>query len=235
MSDKHATDAPKDIHAIMARYCALMEEIKDRTWAVRLALEGKLPVHPRVAVELSYLQLRMVCELIALACLMAHGDLGLMIGEKIKDEDRAGVILKMLETLHPKFYPRPIRQILNSAGVAEQIADITTGFLTREELPKLYGICGNELHQGTLRDVGRFPTTQKSNQEILGWYEKVLILLGHHKISLWNSSSEIWVGMEEKTTKKVFWSFMKPFFPTDPKIGLKARLREPAGPAWLFR
>ena len=84
-----------------------MEEIKGRTEAIRLALSGQLPVHPRVAVELSFLQLRMVCELIALACLMAHGDLGLTLPEKMKGEDHAGVILKVLEQLHPKFYPRP--------------------------------------------------------------------------------------------------------------------------------
>jgi hypothetical protein len=206
-------DAPEKIHATMARYCALMQEIKDRTNAIRLAIVGQLPVHPRVAADLSYLQLRMVSELIALACLMAHGDLGVVLSEKMKKEDRAGVILKMLERLHPEFYPRPIRQILNSSGVVERIADITAGFLTREELPKLYGVCGDELHQGTLYNVGRFPPISESNKEIQGWYEKILMLLGNHKIKIWNSASEIWVGMEEKTTKKVFWSFMTPYTP----------------------
>jgi hypothetical protein len=150
----------------------------------------------------------MVCELIALASVMAHGDFGVILSAKIKDEDRPGALLKMLEQIHPDCYPRPIKQILNSAGEVVSIDDIRTGFLTRAELPRLYGLCGNELHKGKLHKIGRFPKPEKSQREILNWYEKILWLLGNHKIKLHNSTSEIWVGMEEKNTHKVFWNFM---------------------------
>lgn len=207
--------APGNINEVMARYCALMEEIKDRTNAIQLVLGGKLPVHWRIGFELSYLQLRMVCELIALASVMAHGDLGVILNAKIKNEDRPGALLKMLEQIHPDCYPRPFKQILNSAGEVVRIDDIHSGFLTREELPQLYGLCGNELHKGKLHKIGRFPKPEKSQREILHWYGKVLWLLGNHKIKLHNSTSEIWVGMEEKTHKKVFWGFMITISPDD--------------------
>jgi hypothetical protein len=200
---------PSNLNQLMARYCALMQEIKDRTNAIRLAAGGQLPVHPRIAVELSYLQLRMVCELIALASVMAHGDLGVVLSAKIRDEDRPGALLKLLEKIHPDCYPHPIRQILNDAGEVGSIDDIHTGFLKRDELPRLYGLCGNELHQGKLEKIGRFPEPEKSYTVILSWYEKILRLLGNHRIKIYNSpDAEIWVGMEEKNTKQVFWSFM---------------------------
>jgi hypothetical protein len=144
---------------------------------------------------------------------MAHGDLGLALTSKMKDEDRPHVLLKMLENLHPDFYPRPFRQIHNSAGEVVSIEDITTGFLTREELPKLYGICGNQLHKGDFYKLGRFPTTEVSNREIAHWHGKILQLLGNHKIKLYNSTREIWVGMHEKTSQKVFWGFMEQLTP----------------------
>jgi hypothetical protein len=175
---------PQNINEIMARYCALMQEIKDRTNAIRVAALGQLPIHPRVGVELSFLQLRIVCELIALASVMAHGDLGVVLDAKIRDEDRPGALLKMLERVHPECYPRPIRQILDSSGVPVSIEDVHTGFLSRGELPRLYGICGNEVHQGKLERIGRFPKIENSYKEILEWYAKILQLLGHHKIKV---------------------------------------------------
>src|SRR5258708_31506216 len=114
-----------------------MQEIKDRTNSIRLAATGILLVHARVAVELSYLQLRMVCELIALASVMAHGELGVALSKKIRDEDRPGALLTMLETIHPKSFPRPIKHILNAAAEPTHIDDIHTGFPTPNKHPKV--------------------------------------------------------------------------------------------------
>lgn len=211
--EKLQVQTPQNLNEVMARYLALMQEIKDRTNAIGAAARNQLPVHPRIGVELSYLQLRMVCELIALASVMVQGDLGVLLDAKIREEDRPGALLKMLEKVQPECYPRPFKQIRNSQGEPTSGEDITTGFLTREELPKLYGLCGNELHQGKLERVGRFPKTENSYRTILHWREKIMLLLGMHKIKVYNSTSEIWVGMEETTTKKPFWSFMAQLTP----------------------
>jgi hypothetical protein len=206
-------ETPKNINDVMARYLALMQEIKDRVDAIRTAALNKLPVHPRIGVELSYLQLRMSCELIALASVMAHGDLGVVLDSKIKQEDRPGVLLKMLEKVHPECYPRPFKQTHNLQGELTSGEDLITGFLTRDELPRLYGLCGNELHKGKLERIGRFPKTEDSYKDILSWHSKIMHLLGMHKIKVYNSADEIWVGMEEVTTKKPFWNFMKQLTP----------------------
>src|SRR5262245_25239192 len=66
-------------------YSVLMHEAKRRLLAMDTALEGKTGL-PEVAVrEYCFLQLRMLCELIALGCLTAQGDL--QTG-KLKDEYR---------------------------------------------------------------------------------------------------------------------------------------------------
>ena len=86
----------------MDAYSVLMHEAKARLLAMDTALEGKTGL-PEVAVrEYCFLQLRMLCELIALGCLTAHGDL--QTG-KLKDEYKADKIIKRLQQLHPDFYP----------------------------------------------------------------------------------------------------------------------------------
>jgi len=57
-----------------ALYTSLMEEAKSRFGVIESAIEGKLGVADFIACEIAFLQLRMLCEIVALACLVAHGD-----------------------------------------------------------------------------------------------------------------------------------------------------------------
>ena len=56
-------------------YAAIMEEIKFRIAAIEGLHSGKINIHSALINEMSFLQLRMICELIALGCLVAHGDI----------------------------------------------------------------------------------------------------------------------------------------------------------------
>jgi hypothetical protein len=59
--------------------------------------------------EVRFLQLRMLCELIALACLMAHGDIpAVQASKKLSKEYSADKIIGQLDALHPNFYPYPV-------------------------------------------------------------------------------------------------------------------------------
>jgi hypothetical protein len=64
--------------ASVASYCGLMEELKARHAVVSKVLidarESQFVLTPYVLGELCFLQLRMMCELIALGCLLVHGD-----------------------------------------------------------------------------------------------------------------------------------------------------------------
>ena len=66
---------PSKYREALNAYSMLMEEAKDRLSAMDIALEGKTGLSMGAIHELCFLQLRMLCELIALGCLTAHGDL----------------------------------------------------------------------------------------------------------------------------------------------------------------
>src|SRR5215467_7755061 len=91
----------------MDAYSVLMHEAKRRLLAMDTALEKKTGL-PEVAVrEYCFLQLRMLCELIALGCLTAHGDIEETRGPVLQKSYHAGDIVKRLERLHRNFYPIP--------------------------------------------------------------------------------------------------------------------------------
>ena len=121
-------------------YVGLMEEAKYRLFAMDTALEGRTGLPPGATREYCFLQLRMLCELIALGCLTAHGDLQTGKLKKAYEADR---IIRGLQRLHPKFYP--IAAIRTDKGPKL----IHEHGLTKEELVKLYWKCGNVLHRGS--------------------------------------------------------------------------------------
>src|ERR1700689_5024190 len=88
-----------------------MHEIKQRTVIIGDACLGKYApsLLPVAALELCYLQLRMICELIALSSLLAHGDIEAVSTRKTLTRYEADWILDRLFAIHPDFYPQPIR------------------------------------------------------------------------------------------------------------------------------
>src|SRR3981081_1016837 len=101
----------KDQQSAMNIYSGLMDEMKIRLDAVEFAISGLLQFHPIIHREFSYLQLRMICELIALGCLVAHGDIPATKSKTLRRAWSADEIFKALEKLHPDFYPHPVEQI----------------------------------------------------------------------------------------------------------------------------
>ena len=87
-------------------YADLMGEVKLRISALNTMLGGTTNLPSPIIRETGFLQLRMLCELTALSCLVAHGDI--MRTTKIKKEWNAYRIITALAQLHPAFYPRPV-------------------------------------------------------------------------------------------------------------------------------
>ena len=135
-------------------YYDLMEEIKRRVAVITNITADLMPLPRIVAYEICYLQLRIICELIALACLVVHGDLPKVKGKKLSKAYNADEIIKQLEKLHSNFYPVPSRQICNAqTGRPEKVEPIIQGYLKKEDLLRLYGKCGDVLHRGNLRHI----------------------------------------------------------------------------------
>lgn len=175
-------------------YCGLMEELKTRQNVVLTILEKKISLPVRVAHELCYLQLRIICELIAIACLVAHGDIAQI--RKLRTEWDADKIIKALERLHSEFYPKPGQQVKDDHGHVVEVEDITSGFLTKAELLKLYGTCGAIVHRGTLNDVILKAPKIPDFTKIQEWITKIVTLLNHHQIQLVIPNLQIWVVMQ---------------------------------------
>ena len=179
-------------------YCRLMEEIKKCTEVIISVEQQTIPVPVIVALELCYLQLRLICETIALGCLVAHGDVvGTQTG-RMKKAYEADWILNNLERLHPKFYPIPTKQILGPDGRPKATEHIKSGFLTKKELINLYTSCGEMLHRGSLKNLNSKFERPPDFRPIGEWRTKVITLLNHHQIQLLAKDTQLWVLMKAK-------------------------------------
>src|SRR5262245_58960282 len=95
--------SPSKYREALNDYSALMLEAKHRLLAMDAALGGRTGLPHGAICEFGFLQLRMLCELIAIGCLTAHGDLET---GKLKKTYEADKIIRRLERLHSEFYPR---------------------------------------------------------------------------------------------------------------------------------
>jgi hypothetical protein len=167
------------------RYANLMQEIKERTLSIDPVLKGRTGLHGPLAREFGYLQLRMICECIALSCLVAHENIEPVKANKFQKEFSADRLMKMLEELHPDFYPYPVRFTLTPGNV--HVEEISDGYLTKLELIKLVRLCGDKVHRGSVKKYSFSPSIEELTNDfnqIWGAANKILRLLEQHKINL---------------------------------------------------
>jgi hypothetical protein len=172
---------PSKYRPALNAYCALLEEAKHRLVALDLLLSGKTGLAAGAVHESAYLQLRMLCETIALGCVIAKGDhepTG-----KIRTEYRAGKIIEYMDRIHPEFYPRAAKQTQAGPEVYDAIL-VDDGYLTKEDLKKLHSECGMHLHRGTIKRLASKPQYDREHKVIRMWKEKIETLLRYHIISM---------------------------------------------------
>jgi hypothetical protein len=167
-------------------YADLMEELKARLVAIEFAISGRTGYPPPIVRELCYLQLRMLCELIALASLVAHGDVSSLHSHKLGKAYSADDILHRMEKLKPHFFPVACRQKQIRQGAFELEA-IHPSPLPKSDLLKLYGKTHRHLHRGTLKAMMANPAGIDSNlnqKEITEWATRINQLLRVHSIAI---------------------------------------------------
>ena len=147
MPSRPPSPSKQQLEAIAA-YTRLLDEAKVRLIGLTDAIDGKTLLPEQLIADFSYLQLRMLCELVALGCLVAHGDIAATTTSKLQKEYAADNIIKKLEQLHPNFYPRPVTVSPTETG--HHIERVESGYLSRAELTSLYHHCGDHLHRGSL-------------------------------------------------------------------------------------
>ena len=167
-------------------YAALMTELKIRISWLKYAVEGRTGMDGHMVREFGFLQLRMCCELVALACLVVHGDIPATTASKFQSASGADDIMKGLEKLNPSFFPHAV--------VMKTLAPNNHHFedrpqkdcMTKAEFFQLYNRqCGAALHKGSLKNLLK-PTSpiQTNFPELSGPAQKLIFLLGQHKIAL---------------------------------------------------
>jgi hypothetical protein len=169
------------IHNVLRPYCNLMQDIKIRIDAMQKLAKNRSRVPDQVRIECEQLQIRMISETLAIACLFVHGDVEGTRSARLTKAYQADFIMNALEKLHPRFYPRPTKQILTN-GVPTGIADVEDGFLTKSEMLKSYREAANFLHVGTLNDFLANETASNDYQAVGIWVRRLTTLLNHHCI-----------------------------------------------------
>jgi len=170
-------------------YRQFMEEIKIRFNAIKLTIdqveaEGETPVGYLNA-EFAFLQLRFVCELIALAVLAAHSPFGL--NRRLMKSWNARKTFETLAQINPQCFPRPVKvlrvdEIEDGRNRHHHIDISDAGALKREDLQRIYDHCGETLHRGILKHVVEGPGRVYDLDQVDKWCIEIGALLSHHAL-----------------------------------------------------
>ena len=135
---------PSDADTI---YLDLMIEIKDRLQAIHRCCIQEIaePMFQKtyLAAEFVLVQLRMICEMIAVGCIVAHE---IDPRNDLKKEYSASRIFYELEKLKPEYFPDPVQAIIDpKTGVINY--EPQGNAISREELKVLYERCNELIHR----------------------------------------------------------------------------------------
>lgn len=141
-------------------YLHTMVEVKERLHVIRTILA--LPIAPLFVQELSYLQLRYICELIAIACLAAQGDYETQ--KAFTESYRPPEIFKKLRELYPNFFPECAERIITFED-GRRHHHVKRGHkpdaYVESDVTKLWQISGDHLHRAS---VSKYLRTTFTNQ-----------------------------------------------------------------------
>gem|GEM_PF-6365599 len=160
-----------------------MREVKVRLRAIRtsLAIIEANANNPTMFVhaEYGYLQIRFVCELVALAAVIAHHE-SPETGS-IMAEWNADIIFKRLSEINEKCYPQAL---MMETRKPLQFRFKKGAQLTREQIQAIYGLCGNNLHRGRLKRGADGLRKPYDIPQIRAWTDAFENLLEMHVIML---------------------------------------------------
>ncbi|WP_150127407.1 hypothetical protein [Agrobacterium sp. RAC06] len=134
------------------RYHELMVEAKARLLAINTVTDNLRGIPSQIIREFGILQIRMLCEIIGLACLVAHGDLIDQVPGNLRKEYKPGQIFDALGNLHDDFFPVP--GTLKKTEIGWHLDHWEGGpFATKEELATIWAGSGDFLHRGSLKNL----------------------------------------------------------------------------------
>lgn len=181
----------------MKLYAALLEEAKLRMGVIESALSGSIPLEGPFLQDTCFLQLRFLCELIALSCLVIHGDIDATKRRDLRKKWHAKEIIERLEEIHPSFYPVP--GTLKKTPTGWHIDKVDEPFLSKSALVELYGKCGDALHRGDLKRLLKSSRPRQfMPEEVARSLQKIRTLLDVHSIPLFQEGTVIVVLLRDE-------------------------------------
>jgi hypothetical protein len=159
----------------------LMHEARARTEVINHTYRNDAGFEPQFVREICYLQFRLLCETIALCCLVAHGN----TSKRLRDTYEANKIVTELGKLKPAFYPEPvsIEQTGTHTHIRGRGAD--KEHLTKNDLIELWGKSGDVLHRAPLSKLAKPRKANPSDlSDIIKWGRKIGGLLSCYLIPL---------------------------------------------------
>ncbi len=190
-------------------YCAIMEELKARVQTMGEIAHGiRRPTssaHHRHNVfffEGLYLQLRKVCELLAIAVLTAQTLDERFQKANLLAEYRADKLFKAVSRINPVCFPRPIQGGNWKPGATQLVWEHPPVF-TAKDITSLYNTCDERMHAGKLRDFLRGRKTDLRQDLVKEWVEKLMTGLANHIIALPEAGRSMIVQMVDSENGQV--------------------------------
>lgn len=169
------------------KYIRVMETIKGRHEHIGWIIENARPTRriSRFTVESICLQLRMIIEDIAVACVVANANEMPGLARSLRGEYRPSRILRELEKINPLCYPIPmVENPEGRRGLYMDTHERPEGdWLTRDEIAEEYGRLSNAIHRNLKAYDGDSDDADLCERCVnLG--QKIANLLSHHHITV---------------------------------------------------
>lgn len=187
-------------------YAKCMEEIKRRQIALDDILHGRRTTSfPHTNIEFAALQFRKMFELIILASIASHQHLFEGLIRKLSKEWQISKIVAIVRKKNPNFYPKLIDRVeAGKSGIKDEWKDVTTGYLTLDELIDAHGRIGTVMHaQNPFRGELQLAELEKMFPM---WRAKLIRLLNNHLIRFPDDATILYVGMQSVETGAVHLS-----------------------------
>ncbi len=189
-----------------SKYADCMEEIKKRTEVIWGFLKGKYhAMYLQTTAESVALQIRKILELIALASLAANRPEYEKYRRDFRKDWNAKRIFETLDKANSRFYPKPTKQVVDSeTGKVVSLEEVKSGFLTRQDYIALLDSCNQILHA-----ENPFSKQKQQHPHVFmvsapEWMNKIVCLLNHHAIQLFEDDKQLWVVMKAELDGKVY-------------------------------
>jgi hypothetical protein len=174
---------------ILNLYASLMSEVKARLASVDAQLRSFKQApdnhHATFIIEFSYLQLRRIAELTALAVLAAHNGIPKFRSKLLVKQWNADALFRQLAKLNPDALPQPaIIPRDAEIGVIALALLMPGSEQSQVDLCRIYTECGDKLHTGHLRSLLRERNKTYDLKFLKDAFSNLCAMLNNHVIQL---------------------------------------------------